>query len=103
MDLEKLKAEIIQDEGRKKFPYKDMMGIWTAGIGRNLEAHGASWQDIATWLKTGIPDAVIDGWFAKDVQEAIVCCKSIFQNLRYSSRQRTAHARKHGLRFNVWP
>jgi GH24 family phage-related lysozyme (muramidase) len=78
MDEAKLKAELIQDEGRKSYPYKDTCGYWTGGIGRNLSAHGASTTDIAGWQKNGIPDAVIDGWFEMDIDAAIKCAETIF-------------------------
>jgi GH24 family phage-related lysozyme (muramidase) len=78
VDREKLKAELIEDEGRKKYPYKDTKGIWTGGIGHNLEAHKASWQDIAMWLKAGIPDAVIDGWYDEDSADAVEVAQAIF-------------------------
>ena len=85
MDLEKLKTdsglrtEIAVDEGIRSTPYKDTRGHWTGGIGHNLEAHGVSWSQIAQWLKTGIPDEVIKGWFAEDVGAAIHCCDQVFE------------------------
>jgi lysozyme len=78
MDMDKLRAEITRDEGRKTRPYKDTRGEWTAGVGHNLEAHGASRQDIAAWLSVGIPDRAIDGWLDTDIQAAVACCESIF-------------------------
>ena len=78
MDMVKLKNEITVDEGRRKNPYKDTAGIWTAGIGHNLSAHGASWTDISTWLAQGVPVAVIDKWYDDDIADAITCCKDIF-------------------------
>jgi GH24 family phage-related lysozyme (muramidase) len=78
MDRVKLQAELIEDEGWRTHPYKDTLGIWTGGIGRNLEAHGASWQDITAWLKVGITDQVITGWYNNDVNAAVTCCREIF-------------------------
>jgi GH24 family phage-related lysozyme (muramidase) len=78
MDRVKLQAELIEDEGRRTHPYKDTRGIWTGGIGRNLEEHGASWSDIAGWQKAGIPDQVITGWYNNDVNAAVICCREIF-------------------------
>ena len=78
MNRVKLQSELIDDEGRRTRPYKDTKGIWTGGIGHNLEAHGASWQDIAAWLKVGIPDQVITGWYNSDVNAAVICCREIF-------------------------
>jgi lysozyme len=39
-NLIKLKAELNRDEGRRAKPYKDSEGIWTVGIGWNLQARG---------------------------------------------------------------
>jgi GH24 family phage-related lysozyme (muramidase) len=73
-----LRREIAADEGIRSTPYKDICGIWTGGIGHNLEAHGASWAEISAWLSGGIPDALIQQWFTQDVEAAIVCCAQIF-------------------------
>ena len=78
MDLVKLKAELIEDEGRKVRPYKDTKGIWTGGIGHNLEAHRASWLDTTAWLQAGIPDRVIDEWYDEDSQTAKLICQRVF-------------------------
>jgi GH24 family phage-related lysozyme (muramidase) len=78
MDRVRLQAELVEDEGRRTHPYKDTKGIWTGGIGHNLEAAKCSWQDIAAWLKVGIPDQVIVGWYNNDVNAAVICCREIF-------------------------
>lgn len=84
MDIDKLKAdsalrtEIAGDEGIRSTPYKDTRGIWTGGIGHNLEAHGIAWSDIAGWLTIGIPDKLIKEWFSEDIEAALVCCGQIF-------------------------
>lgn len=81
MDMEKLKVELVEDEGLRKKPYRDSKGIWTGGIGHNLEAHKAGRLAISSWLKTGIPDAVIDGWFEQDIAEAVQVVQAIFGDL----------------------
>ena len=43
--------QLFQDEGYKKFPYKDTLGFTTIGIGRNLDAQGIS-LDEAYYLLT---------------------------------------------------
>lgn len=40
MDL--LLVDLIEDEGYKSHIYKDSVGVWTIGIGRNLESVGLS-------------------------------------------------------------
>lgn len=46
---EPLLADLERDEGFDPEPYKDSLGIWTLGIGRNLEANpltGAEWKQL---------------------------------------------------------
>jgi lysozyme len=43
---------IAVDEGKELMPYKDSRGIWTVGIGHNLEANG---------LPSGVCSDAIDG------------------------------------------
>ena len=78
MNSEKLKAELIEDEGRRTYPYPDTEGLLTAGIGHNLEAAGCSTEEIASWKKTGVPEATIDGWFEADIAKAVACCREVF-------------------------
>ncbi len=74
-----LRTQIAVDEGIRSTPYRDTMGIWTAGIGHNLEAHGAAWSEIAGWLRTGIPDTLIKEWFSEDIGAAVTCCGQVFE------------------------
>ena len=46
MDREKLKEQLVIDEGLKLFPYKDSLGITTIGIGRNLEGKGLTKDEL---------------------------------------------------------
>lgn len=39
-DKDKLLEELVRDEGLDSNPYRDSLGIWTVGIGHNLEEHG---------------------------------------------------------------
>lgn len=80
MDMDKLREEITFDEGRRRNPYKDSVGIYTGGVGHNLQAHGATWQDICGWMHAGIPDVVIDQWLVDDIADAVKCCREIFQS-----------------------
>ena len=81
MNKDLLKSELTEDEGLRSYPYKDTEGIWTGGIGHNLEAHRASWQDIASWLKVGIPEIVINQWFDQDIGAAIEVTQAIFGDI----------------------
>ncbi len=65
-DRAALAAQLRIDEGVRDRPYRDSRGIWTAGVGHNLEAHGI---DPAS-LPAPIPDATIDAWLGEDIGEA---------------------------------
>lgn len=39
MDRDKLRAELIRDEGLRLSAYKDSTGLWTIGVGHLLGAH----------------------------------------------------------------
>ncbi len=40
MNREQLGQDLVRDEGCKEKPYQDSEGIWSWGIGRNLQEHG---------------------------------------------------------------
>jgi len=44
--IELLQKYLEIDEGKSKKPYKDSKGIWTIGIGRNLESPGLSLKEM---------------------------------------------------------
>ena len=56
-DREKLRAELERDEGRRARAYQDTEGIWTIGVGWNLEANA-------------LPDDVIDRLLELSIGEA---------------------------------
>lgn len=58
MNLNKLKADLEQDEGRRARVYRDTAGLLTIGIGHNLSAKP-------------ITDAVIDRMYEDDLDEVI--------------------------------
>ena len=99
-----LKAEIASDEGIRSTPYKDTRGNWTGGIGHNLDAHGVPWSDTSAWLKTGIPDDTIAGWFSEDVESAIACCEMVFDGFCSlpDEVQRVLANMAFDLRFELW-
>jgi lysozyme len=49
-----LKNMLIQEEGYSQTIYKDSEGIWTAAIGRNLEARGISMSEALMMLDNDI-------------------------------------------------
>jgi lysozyme len=56
--LEIAHEQIRRDEGARKKPYKDTVGKWTVGIGRNLD-------------DVGLNDEEIDFLFANDLDRAV--------------------------------
>ena len=75
--LDICRAELPEDEGRRKKAYKDTEGIWTAGIGRNL-------QDVE------FTDSEIALMFANDLERADQAARRIFQNFDVLSAPRKA-------------
>jgi lysozyme len=49
-----LLQDLERDEGCKLFPYRDSRGIWTIGVGHNMEADPALFAQLATLQRTGI-------------------------------------------------
>jgi lysozyme len=39
LDRDQLERDLIRDEGLKLKPYQDSVGIWTIGVGHNMQAH----------------------------------------------------------------
>ena len=50
MNLEKLEDQLFADEGLRLDIYKDSVGIWTIGVGRNLEHVGLRSEAEAKFL-----------------------------------------------------
>lgn len=56
---EKLREDLEREEGRVKHAYQDSKGIWTCGIGFNIDRdHGGE-----------IPDLVMDFWLTVKLQQ----------------------------------
>lgn len=69
--LDVAKAHILVDEGRRTHPYVDTVGKVTIGVGYNL-------------TDRGLPDDIIDGFFASDLTAADDVCRhyiSVFDTL----------------------
>jgi lysozyme len=62
-------AELVElHEGRKNFAYQDTRGIWTVGVGHNLQAKPLK-DDAITLIRDG------------DIQDARTACEAIFPGL----------------------
>lgn len=55
--IDKLKEELIADEGFRQFPYKDTTGHLTIGVGRNLSEVGISKVEAYALLSNDINSA----------------------------------------------
>ena len=75
--LDICRAELPEDEGRRKKAYRDSVGVLTAGIGRNL-------QDVE------FTDSEIALMFANDLERADQAARRIFQNFDVLSASRKA-------------
>lgn len=71
-NLEKLKQELIRDEGKRTVAYMDTKKNWTIGIG-----HLLSKKELKEYLdKDGSPSPIpagdyqIDRWFTQDIESA---------------------------------
>lgn len=68
-DRAKLEAELTLDEGRRLKAYRDTKGIWSIGIGHNLEGCGTAPLTRAKWdlIANGINDTECDQLFTHDI------------------------------------
>lgn len=84
LNRDALMADLIRDEGLKLKPYKDTVGKWTVGVGRNLDDRGISrdealymlGNDITTTLKD--LDAVIPEWRLLEEDKARALANMMF-------------------------
>ncbi len=65
MDRKRLATQLTIDEGRRKRMYKDTVGKWTAGVGRNLTARDFSDDEIDLMLANDI--AIVEAQLDRDI------------------------------------
>jgi lysozyme len=72
-DRQLLEDELGRDEGKRLKAYKDTVGKWTIGIGRNLDDVGAAplTRTVADILKNGITEAEQDLLFDYDIARTV--------------------------------
>lgn len=58
MDLDKLAIGLNEREGRRNRIYKDSLGIWSIGVGRNLQNNGLRDSEIDFMLKNDLEEAL---------------------------------------------
>jgi lysozyme len=61
----------VAREGWRSHPYRDSRGIWTIGIGHNIEADRAMLPRLGALMANGITEAEARALFAHDSQDAI--------------------------------
>ena len=79
MSDENLKLMLLRHEGLKLKLYKDTVGIWTIGCGRNIEANGISREEAMFMLDNDIKKAKLGlahmfPWYLSldDVRQAVM-------------------------------
>ena len=80
MNNERLRETIIRHEGIRLDMYQDTLGIWTLGVGHNIEEKGISQAVMELMLEEDLAEAVSElkrsvSFFSKmpeQVQEALV-------------------------------
>lgn len=85
MDLTKIRSQLIQHEGYKTHLYKDSVGLWTIGVGHNIEERGLSDRAIQVILDDDIAEAVADlernlNYFS----ELPISCQNALVNLSFN-------------------
>jgi lysozyme len=81
MNIEKLKAELKRDEGIRYYAYQDSVGVWTCGVGHNLESHGFTLDEIMALTETPATEQQVDEWLDADIFDAIETAKTLFPAL----------------------
>lgn len=91
-DIRRLTAELSRDEGRRALPYKDTMGLWTVGVGRNLEANGLPVDMLVKIIERagGLEGTEIDNLLIDDMREAEIAVDALYSEWKELSdvRQR---------------
>lgn len=57
MSRDRIRAQLVNDEGCRLFPYVDTVGKWSIGVGRNLTDLGISRAEAMTLLENDIDHA----------------------------------------------
>jgi len=70
MTTSNLQADLTRDEGVRFRAYQDTKGIWTIGIGHNIQADPTLMPQLAQLKDPGIDQARVDQLFAADLANA---------------------------------
>ncbi len=66
---ETIKERLIRAEGIRLFPYKDSKGIWTIGVGHNIETDPIMFKNLELLKTRGISKEEAFGLLDKDIRE----------------------------------
>lgn len=86
MNLERLKKQLIIDEGCKLQVYKDSLGFWTVGIGHLLTKKDPELMQLEIYLKQNpkttmtISQERCDQLFKSDLEVVTKSCKNVWSN-----------------------
>lgn len=69
MDADRLREQLTRQEAYRRVPYKDTVGKWTWGVGRNLDDVGLSKEEVLVLLTQGT-DACIVLCLTNDISKA---------------------------------
>ena len=78
MNIERLKRQLIVDEGKREAPYKDTVGVWTIGIGRNMQRGLTGQEFVSLALLEPLSEAQIDYLFRRDFETHLVETRVLF-------------------------
>lgn len=83
-EYEQLRYRIVKEEGFRNKMYKDSKGIWTIGVGYNIEERGLPTDIINELLKRTLAEAErdarkLDAWHCLDSVRQTVLVAMVFQ------------------------
>lgn len=83
MNIERLKSNIISHEGESLLPYPDSEGIWTIGVGHNMEVDPRFTEQVqqlkaGTWTDFIITRDQMYALLHEDIQAAIAGAELLF-------------------------
>jgi lysozyme len=61
---------LVRHEGVRTYPYQDSLGIWTIGIGHNLQAKPIPGWSLEGLKQHGLPHQEMNAVFDRDVDDA---------------------------------
>ena len=70
LNLEVLRAELKRDEGNKLKAYKDTLGLWSIGVGRNLDRRNSDGTQGITSKETQVLKITRDSCLLKGITQA---------------------------------